>query len=57
VIIVGYRIAMAVFKDTVDRSMQEEGRTTWTKDDYNKGVEVFERIFPTPEKWKKDHLA
>jgi len=48
---------MAVFKDTVDRSMQEEGRTTWTKDDYNKGVEVFERIFPTPEKWKKDHLA
>ena len=41
-----YDLAMAIFKDTANRSMRKAGRTSWSEDDYNAGVEAFNKCLP-----------
>jgi hypothetical protein len=47
-----YDLAMAIFKDTANRSMRQAGRTSWNEEDYNAGVEAFHRCLP-PE-WRQE---
>ena len=41
-----YDLAMAIFKDTANRSMRRARRTTWNEDDYNAGVDAFNACLP-----------
>ena len=41
-----YDIAMAIFKDTANRAMRKGGRTAWSEEDYNAGVDAFNRCLP-----------
>lgn len=40
-----YEIAMAAGWDEVTRHARKAGRTSWNEDDYNAGVELFERLW------------
>ena len=44
-----YDIAMAIFKDAANRSMRKAGRTVWSVEDFNAGVDAFDRCLPCEE--------
>lgn len=39
-----YDIAMSAMYDAASRSMRQRGDSKWSEEDYNKGVEEFNRI-------------
>lgn len=44
--VMSYDLAMAIFKDTANRSMRKAGRKVWDEEDYNAGVDAFYSCFP-----------
>ena len=41
-----YDLAMAIFRDTANRAMRKAGRTAWSEEDYNAGVDAFNACLP-----------
>ena len=41
-----YDLAMAIMKDAANRSMHKAGRTAWSEEDYNVGVDAFYACMP-----------
>ena len=46
-ILMTYELAMACSRDSANRRMRKQGRTTWNKSDWNHACEVFEKIYGT----------
>ena len=45
-----YKLAMAIMHDAASRNMRKHGRTAWSEEDYNIGVEAFNECLPKESK-------
>ncbi len=43
-----YQLAMAIMHDAASLNMRKAGRTAWSEEDYNVGVEAFYQCLPDP---------
>ena len=48
-----YDLGMAIFKDAANRSMRKAGRTAWSEEDYNVGIDAFNACLPVSEEAAK----
>ena len=45
-----YKLAMAIMHDAASRNMRKAGRTVWSEEDYNVGVDAFNACLPKETK-------
>jgi hypothetical protein len=50
-----YNVAMAAAADEANRQMEREGRTKWSRADWDLAVDTMDRLWPDP--WELSNLA